>query len=68
MKDRIAFYMLAKKDAESDSEDDDTYVESQESLIESIVECEALVAEYETHHCENKKLLKSSLIDPTNKS
>ena len=66
-KDRIAFYKLAKKDAESDSEDDDTYVESQESIIESIVECEALIVEYDTHHCKNKKLLKSSLIDLTNK-
>ena len=67
-KDRIAFYKLAKKDAESDSKDDNTYVESQESLIKSIVECKALIAEYETHPCNNKKLLKSSLIDLTNKS
>ena len=67
-KDRIAFYKLAKKDSESDSEDNDSYVESQESLIKSIIECEALIAEYETHHCKNKKLVKSSLIDLTNKS
>ena len=32
-KDRIAFYKLVKKDSESDSKDDDSYVESQESLI-----------------------------------
>jgi hypothetical protein len=67
-KDRIEFYKSAKKDSESDREDNDSYVESQESLIESIMECEALIAEYETHHCEKKKLLKSSLIDLTNKS
>jgi hypothetical protein len=68
-RDRIAFYKSAKKDAnKSDSEDNDTYVEFQESLIKSIVEVEALIAEYATHHCKNKKLLKSSMSDLTNKS
>ena len=69
-KDRYSAYklMLQRDDGNSDGDDDDNpYEDSHESLIECIVECETIISEYESQHCNQKKLLKSSLRDLTNK-
>ena len=67
-KERIAAYRLLKRSDNSEGEDDDNpYVDSQESLIVSIVECNTFISEYESQHRNQKKLLKSSLCYLTNK-
>ena len=68
-KEQITAYRLTlKRDNEnSDSDDNDPYDDSQESLIESIVECETFISKFEYQHCDQKKLLNSSLRDLTNK-
>ena len=43
-----------------------SYVNSQESLIVSIVECKNFISDYESQHCDQKTLLKSSLCDLSN--
>ncbi len=61
-KERIARFKTA-----SDDDDDDSYVESWETLVGMIVECDTLISEYESNHCKQKKLLKSffSVVAPT---
>ena len=65
-KERIAAYRLLKRSDDSDGDDDNPYDDSQESLIISIVECETFISDYESQHCDQKKLLKSSLRDLSN--
>ena len=67
-KERIAVYRLLKRSDNSDCDNDNNpYVDSQESLIVSIVKCNTFISKYESQHCSQKKLLKSSLCDLTNK-
>jgi hypothetical protein len=59
-KERIAAYRLLKRSDDSDGDDDNPYVDSQESLIVSIVDFESFISYYESQ-------LKSSLRDLSNK-
>jgi hypothetical protein len=59
-KERIAAYRLLKRSDDSDGDDDNPYVDSQESLIVSIVDFETFISDYESQ-------LKSSLRDLSNK-
>jgi hypothetical protein len=65
-KERIAAYRLLKRSDDSNGDDDNPYDDSQESLIISIVECKTFISDYESHHRDQKKLLKSSLHDLSN--
>jgi hypothetical protein len=62
-KERIARFKMV-----SDDDDDDSYVESQETHVGMIVECYAVISEYESNHRKQKKLLKSFFHDSTNYS
>ena len=59
-KERIAAYRLLKRSDDSDGDNDNPYVDSQESLIVSIVDFETFISDYESQ-------LKSSLRDLSNK-
>ena len=65
-KERIAAYRLLKRSDDSDGDNDNPYVDSQESLIVSIVDFETFISNYESQHRNQKKLLKSSLRDLSN--
>ena len=65
-KERIAAYRLLKRSDDSDGDNDNPYVDSQESLIVSIVDFETFISNYESQHRDQKKLLKSSLRDLSN--
>ena len=65
-KERIAAYRLLKRSDDSDGDNDNPYVDSQESLIVSIVDFETFISNYESQHRDQKKLLKSSLCDLSN--
>ena len=66
-KKRIAAYRLLKRSDDSDGDDNNPYDDSQESLIVSIVECKTFISDYESQHRDQKKLLKSSPRDLSNK-
>jgi hypothetical protein len=59
--------MKAKRDtaAADDSNDDERSIEpdSQESLLESILECDECIANLDSIHVQQKKLLESTFLD-----
>ena len=63
-KARIARFKMATDD--DDDDDENQHADSQESHIAEILECDTFIAEYESHRCEHKKLLKSFFRDTTN--
>ena len=61
-KARIAKFKMAT----DDDDDENQHADSQESHIAEILECDTFIAEYESHRCEHRKLLKSFFRDTTN--
>ena len=64
-KERIKKYKKKKGKDGAPTDDEDSIIEpdSQESLIESIVECEECIANLESIHVQQRKLLDSTLFD-----
>ena len=64
-KARIKKYKKKKGKDGAPTDDDDSIIEpdSQESLIESIVECEECIANLESIHVQQRRLLDSTLFD-----
>jgi len=66
MKEAKARIARVKMACDDDDDDQNQQCDSQESHIAEILECDTFIAEYESHRCEHRKLLKSFFRDTTN--